>query len=44
MVAGVEEYADEVRHGAFPGPEHTYSIDDEELRLFQKELLAGWEA
>jgi 3-methyl-2-oxobutanoate hydroxymethyltransferase len=44
MIAGVEEYADEVRHGAFPGPEHTYSIDDEELRLFQKELLAGWEA
>jgi 3-methyl-2-oxobutanoate hydroxymethyltransferase len=44
MVAGVEEYADEVRHGTFPGPEHTYSIDDEELRLFQKELLAGWEA
>jgi 3-methyl-2-oxobutanoate hydroxymethyltransferase len=44
MVAGVEKYADEVRRGAFPGPEHTYSIDDEELRLFQKELLAGWEA
>jgi 3-methyl-2-oxobutanoate hydroxymethyltransferase len=40
MVAGVEQYADEVRHGAFPGPEHTYSIDDEELRLFHKELLA----
>jgi 3-methyl-2-oxobutanoate hydroxymethyltransferase len=44
MVAGVEQYADEVRHGAFPGPEHTYSIDDEELRLFQKELLADGEA
>jgi 3-methyl-2-oxobutanoate hydroxymethyltransferase len=44
MVAGVEQYADEVRHGAFPGPEHTYSIDDEELRLFHKELRAGWEA
>jgi 3-methyl-2-oxobutanoate hydroxymethyltransferase len=38
MVAAVAEYADEVRHGAFPGPEHTYSIDNEELRLFQKEL------
>lgn len=41
MVAGVAQYADEVRHRAFPGPEHVYSIDDEELRLFQKELLAG---
>jgi 3-methyl-2-oxobutanoate hydroxymethyltransferase len=41
MVAGVAQYADEVRHRAFPGPEHSYSIDDEELRLFQKELLAG---
>src|SRR5258707_2714603 len=40
MVAGVEQYADEVRHGAFPGPEHTYSIDDEEFRPFQKEFLA----
>ncbi|HEX3958738.1 MAG TPA: 3-methyl-2-oxobutanoate hydroxymethyltransferase [Trebonia sp.] len=44
MVAGVAQYADEVRHGAFPGPEHTYSIDDEELRLFQKELNADPEA
>ncbi|HEY6786267.1 MAG TPA: 3-methyl-2-oxobutanoate hydroxymethyltransferase, partial [Trebonia sp.] len=44
MVAGVAQYADEVRHGAFPGPEHTYSIDDEELRLFQKELNADAEA
>jgi 3-methyl-2-oxobutanoate hydroxymethyltransferase len=40
MVAGVAQYADEVRHRAFPGPEHSYSIDDEELRLFQKELRA----
>ena len=31
MVAGVAEYAAEVRRGAFPGPEHAYSIDDEEL-------------
>ena len=30
MVAGVAEYAAEVR-GAFPGPEHVYSIDDVEL-------------
>jgi len=41
MVAGVAEYADEVRRRAFPGPEHSYGIDDEELRLFKKELLAG---
>jgi 3-methyl-2-oxobutanoate hydroxymethyltransferase len=34
MVAGVAEYAAEVRHGAFPGPEHSYSIDDEELESF----------
>jgi 3-methyl-2-oxobutanoate hydroxymethyltransferase len=38
MVAGVAQYADEVRHGTFPGPEQCYSIDDEELRLFQQEL------
>ena len=31
MVAGVAEYAAEVRSGAFPGPQHTYSIDEEEL-------------
>jgi 3-methyl-2-oxobutanoate hydroxymethyltransferase len=31
MVAGVAEYAAEVRAGAFPTPQHTYSIDDEEL-------------
>jgi 3-methyl-2-oxobutanoate hydroxymethyltransferase len=31
MVAGVAEYAAEVRGMLFPGPEHVYSIDDEEL-------------
>lgn len=41
MVAGVVQYAEEVRHGAFPGPEQCYSIDDEELRIFQEELRAG---
>ncbi len=40
MVAGAAQYADEVRHGAFPGPEHSYSIDDEELQLFLKEIHA----
>ena len=35
MVAGVSHYAEEVRRGAFPAPEHTYSIDQEELAGFQ---------
>jgi 3-methyl-2-oxobutanoate hydroxymethyltransferase len=38
MVAGVAQYAAEVRSGAFPGPEHAYSIDDEELERFTAEL------
>jgi 3-methyl-2-oxobutanoate hydroxymethyltransferase len=36
MVAGVAEYAAEVRSGAFPAPEHTYSIDDSEFARFQE--------
>jgi len=35
MVAGVAEYADDVRRGVFPGPEHTYTIDEEELERFR---------
>jgi 3-methyl-2-oxobutanoate hydroxymethyltransferase len=38
MVAGVAEYAREVRERAFPAPEHTYSIDDEELNRFRAAL------
>jgi 3-methyl-2-oxobutanoate hydroxymethyltransferase len=38
MVAGVAEYADEVRHRSFPGPEHCYSIDEGELAQFRAEL------
>jgi 3-methyl-2-oxobutanoate hydroxymethyltransferase len=38
MVAGVAEYANEVRTGAFPGPEHSYSIDDDELDRFLARL------
>jgi 3-methyl-2-oxobutanoate hydroxymethyltransferase len=38
MVAGVAEYADDVRRGAFPGPEHTYTIDEEELAHFRAAL------
>jgi 3-methyl-2-oxobutanoate hydroxymethyltransferase len=38
MVAGVAAYAGEVRSGSFPGPEHVYSIDDDELRTFEAGL------
>jgi 3-methyl-2-oxobutanoate hydroxymethyltransferase len=38
MVAGVAEYAREVRERAFPGPEHGYSIDEEELSEFRQAL------
>ena len=38
MVGGVAEFAREVRERAFPAPEHTYSIADDELRLFQAAL------
>jgi 3-methyl-2-oxobutanoate hydroxymethyltransferase len=40
MIAGVAQYAAEVRKGTFPGPEHGYPIDEEELQLFRKELEA----
>ncbi|HVS29098.1 MAG TPA: 3-methyl-2-oxobutanoate hydroxymethyltransferase [Solirubrobacteraceae bacterium] len=38
MVAGVAEFAAEVRARTFPGPEHTYSIDPEELAAFRAGL------
>jgi 3-methyl-2-oxobutanoate hydroxymethyltransferase len=38
MVAGVAQYAAEVRGNAFPGPEHVYSIDDDELASFRAGL------
>jgi 3-methyl-2-oxobutanoate hydroxymethyltransferase len=38
MIAGVAAYAADVRGGSFPGPEHAYSIDDEELRAFEAGL------
>ncbi len=40
MIAGVREYADEVRAGLFPAAEHTYSIDPEELERFGQLLEA----
>jgi 3-methyl-2-oxobutanoate hydroxymethyltransferase len=38
MVAAVGEYAADVRSGAFPGPEHVYSIDADELERFRRAL------
>ncbi len=38
MVAGVAEYASEVRSRAFPAPEHCYSIDDDQLARFRAGL------
>ena len=42
---GVGEYARQVRYGAFPGPEHSYSIEPAELdafrRYLEQESLAG---
>jgi 3-methyl-2-oxobutanoate hydroxymethyltransferase len=38
MVAGVAEYAAEVRAGTFPTAEHTYSIDEEEFADFRAGL------
>ncbi len=41
MVAAVAQYAAEVRGGSFPGAEHTYSIDDEELERLRAALGAS---
>ena len=38
MVRGVGAYAREVRERRFPAAEHTYAIDDEELRAFRRHL------
>jgi 3-methyl-2-oxobutanoate hydroxymethyltransferase len=38
MIAGVSAYANEVRAARFPAPEHTYSIDPEELERFTARL------
>jgi 3-methyl-2-oxobutanoate hydroxymethyltransferase len=39
MVAGVRAFADDVRAHRYPAPDHTYSIDPDELARF-RELLA----
>jgi 3-methyl-2-oxobutanoate hydroxymethyltransferase len=45
MVAGVAQYANEVRSGRFPDETHVYSIDPDELtalrRYLEQESLAG---
>jgi 3-methyl-2-oxobutanoate hydroxymethyltransferase len=38
MVGAVGRYADEVRGGSFPGPEHVYAIDEEELAEFRSHV------
>ena len=37
MVDGVSAFADDVRDRSFPGPEHGYSIDHDELTAFRSE-------
>ncbi len=37
----LEAFAAEVRSGAYPGDEHVYKIDGEELRAFEAELRDG---
>ena len=38
MQAAVADYASEVRNGAFPEQQHTYSIPEDELALFEEAL------
>ena len=41
MATAVSAYAEEVRSHAYPAPEHTYSIPDDELHAFQHAVDAG---
>jgi 3-methyl-2-oxobutanoate hydroxymethyltransferase len=41
MAAAVSEYAEEVRAHRYPGPEHTYSIPEDQLELFESAVDAG---
>jgi 3-methyl-2-oxobutanoate hydroxymethyltransferase len=41
MVAGVAQYASDVRSRAFPAPEHCYSIDEQELEEFRSRWQLG---
>jgi 3-methyl-2-oxobutanoate hydroxymethyltransferase len=46
MVEGVRAYADEVRERRFPGVEHAYTIEPEELERFREVIAPGkpWDA
>jgi 3-methyl-2-oxobutanoate hydroxymethyltransferase len=41
MVAGVAQYAGEVRSREFPAAEHFYSIDEDELQRFREAFTTG---
>ena len=41
MAAAVSGYAEEVRTHRYPGPEHTYSIPDDQLERFESAVDAG---
>lgn len=41
ILKGVEEYANEVRTGVFPGPEHVYSVEPSELEGLRHRLEEG---
>jgi 3-methyl-2-oxobutanoate hydroxymethyltransferase len=38
MTTAVGRYSDEVRAGSFPGPEHAYAIEEEELAEFRRHV------
>ena len=40
MIKGVSAYADDVRTGRYPAPEHGYSIEEPELEAFREALAA----
>lgn len=41
IVAAIRHFAEEVRAGAYPQPEHTYGMPEEELAALQRMLKAG---
>ena len=41
MAAGVSAYADDVRTGRYPGPEHGYSIEEPELEALREALATA---
>ena len=41
ILGALKSYVADVRSGAFPEPQHTYTMSAEELELFEAELAAG---